>query len=139
MKEKGDRLVARLIQRMMQHIKRRIADKNKRDHWVLKWVKKNLTVAISSMALFNYLKGDVTCLDEMAILLTKLNKLLIASSNTKSIKQRAYLYCNNSMKWICSNKVTRRGFSVRHEEHKKKICQHHELPISSVKTPARED
>eukprot|EP00957_Ditylum_brightwellii_P056451 4278547-Ditylum_brightwellii.AAC.1 len=70
---------------------------------------------------FDYLKDDVTCLDTKATLLSKPDKFLFASSNDKSTQQGTYLYYdNNDMKWICSGKVTMRGFSVRHEEHKKK-------------------
>eukprot|EP00957_Ditylum_brightwellii_P098337 7493175-Ditylum_brightwellii.AAC.1 len=68
---------------MMQHIKICITDKNKRDHWVLKWAKKNLPVVISVMGLFNYLKDDLTYLDETTTLISKPDKFLLASSNNE--------------------------------------------------------
>eukprot|EP00957_Ditylum_brightwellii_P110481 8425885-Ditylum_brightwellii.AAC.1 len=106
---------------MIQHLKQRITDKNKQDHWVLKWCKKNLPVVTLTMLLFDYLNEDVNCLDETATLLTKPSKFLLATSNTKSTQQGAYMYYNNNnMKLIRSGKVTMRGFSVRHEEHKEK-------------------
>ena len=69
------------------------------------------------MVHFDYVKLDLSCLDEAITLLSlPCNYLIIA--NVESILQGFYLYYDiDDNKWITSGKVIGRGFDVRHKEH----------------------
>ena len=83
-------------------------------------VKINVAIIAAIMVLFDHMKHDLRCLDEVTTLLsTPRNYLLTA--NVESNLQGAYLYYDlNDEKGIRSDEVTGRGFDVRYKEHHQK-------------------
>ena len=130
--KQADELIKILHIRFERHLRLRITNRSKHNHWSLLWSRKNITVIAAIMVLFDHVKRDLSCLDESTTLLsTHGNYLMIA--NVESNLQGAYLYYDmNDNKWIRSGKVTGRGFDVRHKEHQKKAkCHNHQSKFYS--------
>ena len=122
--KKADILQKILLTRLEKHIRRRIVEEKKRDHWCLKWAERNMAQVAAIMIILNHVKDDCECLDEQITLLKSSNFFVSANSDEmKNGKHGAYLYFDaNNMAWVRSGKVTGRGFSVRHAEHEKKAA-----------------
>ena len=123
MMKRADTLQQILLFRMTYHLKRRIEDKAKHNHWSMLWSKRNMAQVASIMVMLGHIKLDLECMrDITSTLLTNPDKYLPAEGYEKDL-QGAYLYYDsNDSKWIRSGKVTRRGFAVRHSEHAKKAA-----------------
>ena len=119
MKIKGDILQNTLLCRLKNHIKRRIVDKNKHEHWCLIWTSQNIAQMAGIVMILDHIKPDIQCLDQTSTLLKSSNNFVEVTENEGN-KEGAYLYFDkNNMNWIPSGKVTGRGFFIRHAEHKK--------------------
>lgn len=118
--KQADELIKILHIRFGRHLRLRITNRSKHNHWSLLWSRKNITVIAAIMVLFDHVKRDLSCLDEATTLLSiPGNYLMIA--NVETNLQGAYLYYDmNDNKLIRSGKVTGRGLDVRHKEHKKR-------------------
>ena len=59
--ERGDELQKVLLTRLGAHVRRRIEDPIKREHWSLKWAARNMAQISAIMVLFNHTKEDCAC------------------------------------------------------------------------------
>ncbi len=111
-KEKADNLLRKLEARCRSHVKARINDTSKRNHWVLTLAYKNLPVVAACMILSQHLAMDIKCLGKSSCLLAPNAITFIPCADDSSInRQGAYLYFdNNRGVFIRSGKVVRRGF-----------------------------
>ena len=118
-KEKADTLLRKLEGRYRSHIKTRINDTSKRNHWVLTLAYKNLPVVAACMILSQHLAMDIKCLGNLSSLLAPHTNTFIPCADTSSVnRQGAYLYFDsNRGVFVRSGKVVRRGFIERHKEH----------------------
>ena len=109
--------------RLTCHIFNRIEDKNKHDHWGLKWASKNLPHIATIMILMGHIKQDIECSDENTTLLETPNRFKwIGNINNNIINYiGSYLYFDiNDNKWVRSGKSTGTGgFISRHKQHEK--------------------
>ena len=113
--DKADVLQKTLLSRLTNHIRRRITDKKKMEHWSLQWAAKNLSQMAALMVLFKHVKDDINCLDDNATLLNT-PIFFVKVAGDESNKQGAYLhYDNNDGCWIRSGKVTGRGLKVKRQ------------------------
>ena len=117
---KADNLQKILLSRLTNHIRRRIQEKQKMEHWCLQWAASNFAQMSALIVLSDHVKEDISCLDNNATLL-KTAIFFVKVEGDEIVKQGAYLhYDNNDGKWIRSGKVTGRGFTIRQAEHLKK-------------------
>ena len=117
---KADKLQNALLNRLTNHVHRRIREKKKMEHWCLKLAANNFGQMAALMVLCNHIKDDLGCLDNNATLL-KTNISFVRVVGAAFKKQGAYLhYDNNNNTWIRSGKVTGRGMDIRDAEHLKK-------------------
>lgn len=108
-------------------VDRRLCDTpTKKSHWVVSWIRKNLSACAAIMTIFKHTKDNLSCLDETKTLLTTVDRFLMVTNSVAS-HQGVYLYYDtNDHVWIRSGKVTglqmnnKRGFLARHDEHRKK-------------------
>ena len=116
-KEKGDLLLIKLRERFKAHVKDRVKQAAKKNHWILKFAYKNLPIVAAAMILSKHLKLDLKCLGESECLLSSnLNQFIPCLAFPR--REGAYLYFDvNRGVFIRSGKVVRRGFQSRHEEH----------------------
>ena len=114
---KADELVSMLRERLDPHLERRIDEQSKRSHWSLKFARKNLAASAAYMILSNHVKDDLSCLKEEDTILAGKTYKFVECSEVPD-QEGAYLYydCNQGC-FVRSGKVTRRGFSVRGNEH----------------------
>ena len=84
-------------------------------------VKINIAIIAAIMVLFDHMKHDLRCLDEVTTLLSTPRHYLLTANIEWSL-QSAYLYYDlNDEKLIRSGKVTGRILDVRHERTSLKI------------------
>ena len=116
-KEKGDLLLIKLRERFKAHVKDRVKQAVKRNHWILKFAYKNLPIIAAAMILSKHLKLDLQCLGESECLLSSnANQFIPCLAFPR--REGAYLYFDiNRGVFIRSGKVVRRGFKSRHDEH----------------------
>ena len=119
LQDKADTLLSsHLRPRLLKHIRLRVMNAAKHDHWCLKWAMKNLSLVAAYMILFDHIKGDISCLNEMSCLLSTSTHNFLMCTNEEANLQGCYLYFDsNDLVFVRSGKVTGRGFSKRHEEH----------------------
>ena len=118
---RADTLQKTLLFRFTYHVKRRIEDKSKHNHWVMRWSRRNMAQVAGIMTLFNHVKKDLECMQDISSTLLGGKNQFVKVEEKESNLQGAYLYYDtNDGKWIRSGKVTRRSFGVRHAEHVKK-------------------
>ena len=135
--KRADSLYKSLSNRLTRHIRRRISDQKKREHWCLQWESKNFAPMAALMILFGHIKEEIDCLGDNSTLL-KSAEYFIPAENEQSKLQGAYLHFDkNDEKWIRSGKVTGRGFDMRNKEHMK--CANEKYPTQSfyVRYPAK--
>ncbi len=118
-KEKADTLLRKLEGRYRSHIKIRINDTSKCNHWVLTLAYKNLPVVAACMILSPHLTLDIKCLGNLSSLLAPHANTFIPCADNSSVNhQGAYLYfANNRGVFIRSGKVVWQGFIEQHKEH----------------------
>ena len=116
-KEKGDLLLIKLRERFKAHVKDRVKQAAKKNHWILKFAYKNLPIVAAAMILSKHLKLDLQCLGESECLLSSnANQFIPCLAFPR--REGAYLYFDiNRGVFIRSGKVVRRGFKSRHDEH----------------------
>ncbi len=118
MKSKTDSLTQKLQGQLVVHIQNHIRDPTEHKHWWLKWAIKNLSHVVACMILFGLTIKDTGRLDEMACLLSMNQNNFLLCSNIEATHLGCYLYWDtNNCAWICSGKVTGRGFGVRHNKY----------------------
>ena len=95
-------------------------------------VKINIAIIAAIMVLFDHMKHDLRCLDEVTTLLSTPRNYLL-TLNVESNVQGAYFYYDlNNEQWIRSGKVARRGFDVRHKQpYQKSKSDSHQSKIYS--------
>ena len=128
---KQSQLLLNLLQnRLTNHLNRRLHDSpSKKNHWIIPWIRKNLSPCASLLVFFKHVKKDLSCLDNTKTLLTTSNNFILVREDNEH-HQGCYLhYDKNDQNWMRSGKVTgqnkERGFKVRHEEHFKKAKADH--------------
>jgi hypothetical protein len=116
-KNKADLLLIKLRERFKLHVKQRVNQASKQNHWILKFAFKNLSVVAATMVLSNHLKIELGCLSETACLLG-CNSNQFIPSLAFPMQEGAYLYfdCNRGV-FVRSGKVVRSGFLVRYSKH----------------------
>ena len=77
---------------MSYHLKRRIEDAAKHDHWAIQWSRKNMSQVAAMMILFGHIKQEKLPLAKFSLNACNLRKLLQESTifqaaNTKAKKQ----------------------------------------------------
>ena len=100
-----------------------------KNHWIIPLIRKNLSLCVSLLVFFKYVKKDLTCLNNSKTLLMTSDNFILVSEDNK-YHQGCYLYYDkNDRTWIHSGKVTgknkKRSFKVRYKEHFKKSIIHH--------------
>ena len=116
-KSKADLLHKVLQIRLTHHIRRRITNRKKKEHWCLQWASKNLSTMAALMTLFGHIKDDIESLGENATLLKSAEYFCQAVDDLEKLQGTYLHYDTNDNKWIRSGKVTGRGFDVRNIEH----------------------
>ena len=116
-KEKADLLLTKLCERFKVHVKNRVKQAVKKNHWILRFAFKNLPIIAATMILSKHLKLDLNCLGESECLLSSnANQFIPCLAFPR--REGAYLYFDvNRGVFIRSGKVVRRGFQLRHDEH----------------------
>ena len=117
-KEKADLLLIKLLcEQFKVHMKNRVKQSAKKNHWILRFAFKNLPIIAVTMILSKHLKLDLKCLDESECLLSSnVNQFIPCLAFPK--QEGAYLYFDvNRGVFIRSGKVVRHGFQSRHDEH----------------------
>ena len=75
MMKRADTLYQIILFQMTYHLKRRIEDKTKHNHWSMLWSKQNMAQVASIMVMFGHVKLDLDCLrDITSTLLAELEK-----------------------------------------------------------------
>jgi len=116
-KEKADLLLIKLCERFKVHVKNRVKQAVKKNHWVLRFAFKNLLIITATMILSKHLKLDLKCLGESECLLSRNSNQFIPCLAFPR-REGAYLYFDvNRDVFIRSGKVVRCGFQSRHDEH----------------------
>jgi hypothetical protein len=116
-KEKADLLLIKLRKQFKVHVKERVKQASKQNHWILKFVFKNLPVVAATMVLSNHLKLYLKCLSELSCLLACHSNHFIPCDAFPR-REGAYLYYDiNRGVFVRSGKVVRRGFGARHSKH----------------------
>ena len=116
-KEKADLLLTKLCERFKVHVKNRVKQAVKKNHWVLRFAFKNLPIIAATMILSKHLKLDLKCLGKSECLLSSNSNQFIPCLAFPR-REGAYLYFDvNRGVFIRSGKVVRHGFQSRHEEH----------------------
>ncbi len=96
-KEKADTLLRKLEGRYILHVKTRINDTSKPNHWVLTLAYKNLPVVAACMSLLQHLAMDIKCLGNLSSLLAPHTNIFIPCADTSLVnRQGAYLYFNSN-------------------------------------------
>ena len=116
-KEKGDLLLIKLRERFKAHVKDRVKQAAKKNHWILRFAFKNLPIIAATIILSKHLKLDLKCLGESECLLSSNSNQFIPCLAFPR-REGAYLYFDvNRGVFIRSGEVVRRGFQSRHDEH----------------------
>jgi hypothetical protein len=116
-KEKADLLLIKLREQFKVHVKERVKQASKQNHWILKFAFKNLPVVAATMVLLNRLKLDLKCLSKLSCLLACHSNHFIPCDAFPR-REGAYLYYDiNQGVFVRSGKVVRHGFGARHSEH----------------------
>jgi hypothetical protein len=103
--------------RLKQHLVHCIKDKCRRTHWSMHVTHSNLAVSAACMVLSNHAADKLQCLQDSDSLLSPTPYNYYCCGWFPNCK-RAYLYYDgNKGIFVCSGKVTRRGFTVRRNEH----------------------
>ncbi len=69
-KEKADLLLIKLHEQFQVHVKDRVKQTSKKNHWILRFAFKNLPIIAATMILSNHLKLYLKCLGESECLLS---------------------------------------------------------------------
>jgi len=116
-KEKEDLLLTKFCEQFKVHLKNRVKQAVKKNHWVLRFAFKNLPIIAAPMILAKHLKLDLKCLGESECLLSRNSNQFIPCLAFPR-REGAYLYFDvNRGVFIRSGKVVRLSFQSRHEEH----------------------
>ena len=112
----ADILVKMLRQRLKEHIKIRAI--SRRDHWIWKFARKNLSVVAAYQILAGHMKPRIACIKEGgALLFPNANKFAPCAMHPKH--EGCYLFFdNNDCVFIRSGKVTGEGVESRLKQHK---------------------
>lgn len=96
-KKKADMLHSILTSRLRYHIRRRIEDASKQNHWALHWVKENIGQVAAIMVLFDHVKPDLECMrDVSTTLLASNHNFKSAHTQPESLLQGAYIYYDSN-------------------------------------------
>ena len=68
--KQAEELIKILQTRFERHVRLRISNQSKHNHWSSLWSIKNITIIAAIMVLFDHVKRDLSCLDESTILLS---------------------------------------------------------------------
>jgi hypothetical protein len=82
-KQKANLLLIKLHEQFKSHVKDRVKQAAKQNHWILKFAFKNLPVIAAAMVLSNHLKLKLKCLSKIACLL--------ACNSNQCIPSQAFL------------------------------------------------
>ncbi len=122
-------LLIKLREQFKSHVKARVKQAAKQNHWILKFVFKNLPVIAAMMVLSNHLKLELKCQSKTSCLLAcNSNQFIPCQAFPR--REGAYLYFDfNRGVFVRSGKVIRRGFQARHGKHlvvskEKKLSTH---------------
>ena len=116
-KQKSDLLLIKLCEKFKVHVKKRLKQAAKQNHWILEFAFKNLSVIAATMILSNHRKIKLKCLSEIACLLACNSNQLIPSQEFLR-REGVYLYFDfNQGVFARSGKVVRHSFQVRHSKH----------------------
>ena len=66
----AEELIKILQTRFERHVRLRISNQSKHNHWSSLWSRKNITIIAAIMVLFDHVKRDLNCLDEATTLLS---------------------------------------------------------------------
>lgn len=83
----------------MTHLNHRLLNPNKKNHWIVPWIVKNLSPYSAMSVYFWYVKSDISCLDDTKGLLAEpLQFFPIYARNP--LYQGCYLYYNRNDKFF---------------------------------------
>lgn len=120
-KDNADALLSLCRERLVAHIKKRVEDTSKHNHWCFTWTFLNLPRLIAMAALFGHIRPDVMYVAADGCLLhTDRSRYLIIDTEHEE-KEGVYLYYNaNDSRVIRSGKVvgSTRNFKIRDKEHR---------------------
>jgi hypothetical protein len=116
-KNRADLLLIKSREGFKSHVKQRVKQGSKQNHWILKFALKKLPIVATTMVLLNHLKIKLRCLGKTSCLLG-CNPNQFIPSQAFPRQEGEYLYFDyNRGVFVRSGKVVRRGFQAKHSKH----------------------